>query len=70
MYLAILHTYYEVFAVAETEDEVKKRIVRGYKDAYPVKSTRQFENPTFNELNEYFGVHIHEIDPKKGYGHE
>lgn len=70
MYLGVLFTYYNVYAIGETEDEVKKRIVQGYKSTYPDKGSRQFSNPTFDKLNDYFSCQIHEIDPKKGYTHE
>ena len=69
MFIGILRTHYEVFAVGETEKEVKARIVRGYKALYP-KDDRKFEKPTFDDLNEYFGCNIFEIDSKKGYAHE
>lgn len=69
MFVGILRTHYEVYAVGETEKEVKTRIVMGYKSLYPVE-TRRFEKPTFEELHEYYGCPIFEIDSKKGYAHE
>lgn len=65
MFIGILPTFYEVYAVGETEDEVKKNIVKGYKKAFPpaLRSVK----PTYEELHDYFGVSIYEIDPKKGY---
>ena len=68
MYIAILRTHYEVYAIAETEDEVKRNIVKGYKKAYS-KDNRSVK-ATYEELHDYFGVHIHKIDPKKGYAIE
>ena len=69
MFIGILYTYYEVYAIGSTEDEVKKNILKGYKKTYP-PTERRFENPTYDELAEWFGVHIHEIDPKVGYTHQ
>ena len=69
MYIGILRTHYEIYAIGETPQEVKRRIVRGYKSLYP-KGDRKFEKPTFDDLNEYFGCPIFEIDSKKGYAHE
>jgi hypothetical protein len=69
MYIAILRTYYEVYAIGATEEEVKKNIVKGYKKVYPRKEDRSVK-ATYEELHEYFGINIHKIDPKKGYAHE
>lgn len=69
MYIAILRTHYEVYAIGATEEEVKKNIVKGYKKAYPRKEDRSVK-ANYEELHEYFGIHIHEIDPKKGYATE
>ena len=65
MFIGILPTFYEVYAVGETEEEVRKNIVKGYKKAFPpaLRSVK----PTFEELHDYFGVSIYEIDPQKGY---
>ena len=68
MYIGILPTYYEVYAIGETEEEVKKNIVKGYKKAFP--PTLRSVKPTFEELHDYFGCSIYKIDPKKGYTHE
>lgn len=69
MYIAILPTYYEVYAIGSTEEEVKKNIVKGYKKAYPRKEDQSVK-PTFKELHEYFGIAIYKIDPKKGFAIE
>lgn len=69
MYIGILPTYYEVYAIGETEDEVKKNIVKGYKKAFPRKEDRSVK-ATFEDLHDYFGCSIYKIDPKKGYTHE
>ena len=69
MYIGILSTYYEVYAIGETEEEVKKNIVKGYKKAFPRKEDRSVK-ATFEELHDYFGCAIYKIDPKKGYTHE
>lgn len=69
MYLAVLRSHYEVYAIGETEEEVKRNIVNGYKKCYR-SGARTIENPTFDELHDYFGCCIHEIDPQKGYTHE
>jgi len=66
MYIGILPTFYEVYAVGETEDEVKKNLVKGYKKLYPRRADRTV-NATFEELHDYFGCSIYEIDPEKGY---
>ena len=68
MYIGILPTYYEIYAIGETEDEVKKNIVKGYKKRFPpaLRSVK----PTFEDLHDYFGCSIYKIDPKKGYTHE
>ena len=69
MYIGILSTYYEVYAIGKTEDEVKKNLVKGYKKAFPRKEDRTVK-ATFEELHDYFGCSIYKIDPKKGYAHE
>jgi hypothetical protein len=69
MYIGILRTYYEIYATGETKAETQERVVDGYKACYP-PSERQFESPSFDELNNYFGCMIVEIDPQKGYAHE
>ena len=69
MYIGILPTYYEIYAIGETEDEVKKNIVKGYKKAFPRKEDRSVK-ATFEDLHDYFGCSIYKIDPKKGYVHE
>lgn len=69
MYIAILPTYYEIYAIGATEEEAKRNIVKGYKKAFPEKEGRSVK-ATFKELNEYFGVSIYKIDPKKGYAIE
>lgn len=69
MYIAILPTYYEVYAIGGTEEEVKKNIVKGYKKAFPRKEDRAVK-PTFKELNEYFGVSVYKIPLSVGYAIE
>ena len=69
MFIGILNTYYEIYAIGNTEEEVKKNIVKGYKETYP-PNERQLENPTFDDLIEYFGGGIYGIDPQKGYTHQ
>lgn len=69
MYIAILRTHYEVYAIGATEEEAKKNIVKGYKKAYPRKEDRSVK-ATFEELRDYFGVHIPKIDSRKGYAIE
>lgn len=69
MYIAILRTHYEIYAIGETEEEAKRNIVKGYKKAFPRAEDRSVK-PTYEELHEYFGIHIHKIDPKRGYAHE
>lgn len=69
MYIAILPTYYEVYAIGGTKEEVKKNIVKGYKKAYPRKEDQSVK-PTFKELNEYFGVSIYKIPLSVGYAIE
>lgn len=66
MYIGILPTYYEIYAIGETEEEVKKNIVKGYKKRFPRKEDRSVK-ATFEDLHDYFGCSIYEIDPKKGY---
>lgn len=61
MYIAILNTYYAIYAVGETEKDVKRNIVKGYVNTYPRKETRSVENATFKALNEHFGIQIVEI---------
>lgn len=68
MYIGILKTYYEVYAIGKTKDEVKENIIKGYKALYPIND-RQFENPSFDDLNDYFGCRIAKID-SNGYAHE
>ena len=68
MFIGILPTYYEVYAIGETEEEVRKNIVKGYKKAFP--PAQRSVKPTYAELHDYFGISIYEIDPKKGYVHE
>ena len=69
MYIAILKTYYEIYAIGGTEEEAKRNIVKGYKDMYRPEE-RTIERPTYEKLNEYFGCGIYRIDDKKGYTHE
>lgn len=69
MYIAILPTYYEVYAIGGTEEDVKKNIVKGYKKAFPEKEGRAVK-ATFKELNEYFGVSIYKIPLSVGYAIE
>ena len=69
MYIGILPTYYEVYAIGGTEEEVKKNIVKGYKKAFPEKEGRAVK-ATFKELNEYFGVSIYKIPLSVGYAIE
>ncbi len=69
LYLAILHTDYELFVLAKTKDEAQKRIIEAYKKFYPMPD-RTFENPTFEELDEWFGCPIYEIDLYRGFSAE
>lgn len=69
MYLAILRTHYEIYALGVTEEEAKKNVVKGYKKIYPNKNDRSVEKATFKELEEYFGIAIHYID-NRGYTSE
>jgi hypothetical protein len=69
MYIAILPTYYEVYAIGGTKEEVKRNIVKGYKKAFPEKEGRAVK-ATYEALSEYFGVSIYKIDPKRGYAIE
>lgn len=69
MYIAILPTYYEIYAIGETEEEAKKNIVKGYKKAFPMKEGRAVK-ATYEALQEYFGVSIYKIDPKRGFAIE
>ena len=69
MYIAVLHTYDEIYAIGTTEDEAKKNVVKGYKHAYPRKDDRSVDHVTYEELNEYFGIAIYKID-KRGYAIE
>ena len=69
MYIGILPTYYEVYAIGSTEEEVKKNIVKGYKKCYPRIEDRSVK-ATFEDLYDYFGCSIYKIDPKKGYAME
>lgn len=66
MYVAILRTYYQIFATGKTLAEAKRNIVTGYKDTYPPES-REFEKPDFEDLDHFYGCPIYKIDPKKGY---
>lgn len=70
MYIGILSTYYQIYAIGETEEEVKKNIVKGYKKFHPNAQERTIEKPTYNDLIETFGGGIYKIDPKKGYTQE
>ena len=69
MYIAILPTYYEVYAIGGTKEEVQKNIVKGYKKAYPRKEDRSVK-ATYEALNEYFGVSIYKIPLSVGYAIE
>lgn len=69
MYFAILRTHYEIYATGRTSEEVKAHIVTGYKNTYPAEN-REFINPTFEQLNDFYGCPIIKIDPRKGYTHE
>lgn len=69
MYIAILPTYYEIYAIGETKEEVKKNIVKGYKKEFPPEHGRPVK-ATYKELHEYFGISIYKIDPKKGFAIE
>lgn len=68
MYIGILLTYYEIYATGKNKKAVQERIVKGYKDFYR-EGERQFENPTFDDLNDYFGCRIFKMN-KEGYAHE
>lgn len=68
MYIGILKTYYEIYAIGNTENEVRQNLVNGYKDFYRSED-RQFEDPSFDDLNDYFGCRICKIN-QKGYAHE
>ena len=59
---------YPHYYIPQTEEEVKKNIVKGYKKAFP--PTLRSVKPTYEDLHDYFGVSIYKIDPKKGYTHE
>lgn len=69
MFIGILRTHYEVFAIGGTDKAVRENIVKGYKETFP-KESREFENPTFDELNEYFGCSVVKINLGVGYAHE
>lgn len=69
-HLAILHTYYEIYATGETIEELKKNVVKGYEAYYPNKHDRSVEDATFEALREYFGVTLVEIDLETGYTSE
>lgn len=69
MYLAILETNYEIYAIGQTEEDVRRNIVKGYKRMYPRKEDRSVEKVTYEELNDFFGIAIYEIG-KRGYAIE
>lgn len=70
MYLAVLHTYCEVYAIGGTEEDAKNNIVKGYKKTYPRKEDRSVNPVTFDALHDYFGVAIYKIPLSVGYAHE
>ena len=65
MYIAILQTYYELYAIGKTRREAEENIVKAYLNCMPVD--RQIENPTFETLRWEIGIGVYYIDPKKGY---
>lgn len=69
MYIAILPTYYEVYAIGGTKEEAQKNIVKGYKKAFPQKYGRPCK-ATYEALHEYFGVSIYKIPLSVGYAIE
>ena len=69
MYIAILFTNYEIYAIGNTEEEAKQNVVKGYKKMYPRKEDRSVEHATYEELNEYFGIHVYKVG-KGGYAIE
>lgn len=69
MYIGILPTYYEIYAIGGTEEEVKQNIVKGYKKAFPPKYGRPVK-ANFEALHEYFGVSIYKIPISVGYAIE
>ena len=69
MFIGILRTHYEVYAIGGTPEDVQNNIVKGYKETYP-KESREFESPTFAELNDFFGCSVIKINLGVGYAHE
>lgn len=66
MYIAILQTHYEIYAIGATEAEAQRHIVEGYKTAFS-EGYREFDDPTFEDLRDFFGCIVSEIDPAKGW---
>jgi hypothetical protein len=68
IYISILYTYDEVYAIGKTYEESRENVARGYRKLYkPNERTPDARHGTVKELEEYFGIHTHEIDTKKGY---
>jgi hypothetical protein len=71
LYIAILQTYYEVYAIGSTEEEARKNVAKGYRKLYrPEDRNPETKHGTVKELEDFFGIHTYEIDPKVGYTHE
>lgn len=65
MFLAVLRTHYEIYAIGSTKAESEKNLLKGYKESFP-KEDRTIKSPkSAQELFDYFGGGVHEI--KNGY---
>lgn len=65
MFIAVLETKYQVYAIGETKEEAEKNLLKGYKKSFP-KDEREFENPkSAEELIEHFGGGIYQT--KNGF---
>lgn len=68
LYIAILFTNYEVYAIGSTDEEARKNVAKGYRKLYkPDKRNPETIHGTVKELEEYYGIHTHEIDTRVGY---
>lgn len=65
MWIAVLSTYYEIYAIGETREEAMKNCAKGYRKFYKKEErSEETKHGTVKELNDYFGINSFKLHDK------
>lgn len=71
IYFAIIETYYQIYAYGTTAEMAKENAAKGYRKTYPKKDrSPETTHGTVQELDDWFGIRVYEIDSAVGWTHE